>query len=288
MKRSNIFYGVIFGVFLLALMVIPLAIGEDVISSVSILGASPVVGPLTTSDNIALSSCGTVLVQCNTTVTDSNGWNDIDVVNATLWDAGSTTEGASDDNSTHYTNQSCNFTGSGSTANANCDFTFQYHANATEWTCKIYANDSTNNVDSNSTADVTVNTMRALDAENTISFGSLAPGVTSSTDVNNTVTNCGNAAMDLNLSGTNLTNASASVTNISVGNVKYNVTDSDQNYTTGNMTSLTETSTYADFTLAKRTNGVTTNKTYWKIGIPASIETFLYRGNITFTAVADT
>ena len=133
---------------------------------------------------------------------------------------------------------------------------------------------------------MTVNTLRALDANNTIDFTSLAPGATSPSDVNNTVTNCGNSPMDLNMSGTNLTNMSATVTNISVSNVKYNVTDWAQDYAT-NMTSLTTTPTYADFTLAKRTNGFTTNKTYWKISIPAVAENLLYTGTINFTAVAD-
>ncbi len=287
MKRNNIFYGVIFGISLLILLSVPFVIGEDVTSSVTVLGAAPVVGPLATSDDIGLSTCGTVLVWCNATITDTNGWNDIDVVNATLWDDAAADEGDSDDNSSHYTNYSCYFTGSGSTAEANCSFVLYYYANPAEWTCKIYANDSASNVDSNSTADVTVNTLRALDAENTISFGSLAPGATSPSDVNNTVTNCGNSPIDLNLSGTNLTNASATVTNISVTNVKYNVTDWAQDYS-ANMTSLTTTTTYANFSLAKRTNGDTTDKTYWKISIPGSIETLLYTGTINFTAVADT
>jgi hypothetical protein len=288
MKRNNLFYGMVFGVSLLVLLAIPLVIGEDVISSVTILGAAPSVGTITATDPADLSSCGNVVISCNTTITDSNGWNDIDTVNATLWDPASTTEGASDDNSTHYTNYSCYFDGSGSSADAECLFTLQYYANATEWTCKVYANDTTSNVDSNSKTDVTISPLRALDAENTINFGSLAPGTTSPSDINNTVTNCGNSVIDLNVSGTNLTNASATVTNISVTNVKYNLTNPDQNYTY-NMTSLNETqTTRTEFSLAKRANGVSNQTTYWKIGIPASIENLIYTGNVNFTAVADT
>ncbi|UCC91860.1 MAG: hypothetical protein JSV39_01140 [Candidatus Aenigmatarchaeota archaeon] len=287
MKGSNLFYGVIFGISLLVLLSIPFVIGEDVTSSVTVSGAAPVVGPMSTSDNIALSSCGTVLIWCNATVTDSNGWNDIDLVNSTLWDDAAANEGDSDNNSNHYTNYSCYFSGSGSTAEANCSFTLLYYANPAEWTCKIYANDTASNVSSNSTANVTVNTLRALDANNTIDFTSLAPGATSPSDVNNTVMNCGNAAIDLNLSGTNLTNASATVTNISVTNVKYNMTDYAQDYA-ANMTSLTTTTTYADYSLVKRTNGLSISDTYWKISIPGSIETLTYTGTINFTAVADT
>jgi len=121
-----------------------------------------------------------------------------------------------------------------------------------------------------------------------INFGSLSPGGTSTDDVNNTVTNCGNAVIDLNLSGTNLTNASASVANITVGNVKYNVTNPGQDYT-ANMTSLTLSSvTRTEFSLAKRTTTPSNQTTFWKISIPASIENLIFTGAITFMAVADT
>ncbi len=252
--------------------------------------AVPSVSNLTATDPVDLSACSTVVIWCNATVSDGDGWEDVDNVNATLWDDSVTNEGDSDDNSNHYTNYSCTL-GTNTSLNdvpANCSFTVQYYANPAEWTCKIYANDTSSNVDSNSTADVTVNTLRALDAENTINFGSLAPGANSSADINNTITNCGNVAIDLNLSGTNLTNASASVTNISVTNVKYNVTDWNQDYS-DNMTSLLYLDdTRTEFSLAKRTNGESNQTTYWKIGMPASIETLIYTGTITFTAVADT
>ena len=251
--------------------------------------AVPSVSDPIATDPVDLSACSTVVIWCNVSISDGDGWEDIDNVNATLWDPASTTEEDSDDNGMHYTNYSCTL-GTNTSLNdipANCSFTLQYYANPAEWICKIYANDTSSNVDSNSTADVTVNTLRALDAESTISFGSLAPGATSPTDMNNTVTNCGNAAIDLNLSGTNLTNASATITNISVSNVKYNVTDPDQDYT-ANMTSLSYTdATRTEFSLAKRINGPSNQTTYWKISIPAVIENLFYAGNVTFTAVAD-
>jgi hypothetical protein len=252
--------------------------------------APPSVSNVIATDPVDLQACSTVVIWCNATISDGDGWEDIDTVNATLWDTGSTTEGASDNNSNHYTNYSCAL-GTNTSLNdvpANCSFTLQYYANPAEWTCKVYANDTSSNFDSNSTADVTINTLRALDAENTINFGSLAPGATSPADINNTATNCGNSVIDLNLSGTNLTNASATVTNISLTYVKYNVTDAGQNYTV-NMTSLTETPvTRTEFSLAKRTNGPSNQTTYWKIGIPAVIEGLVYTGNVNFTAVADT
>ncbi|NIO22847.1 MAG: hypothetical protein GTN38_02355 [Candidatus Aenigmarchaeota archaeon] len=288
MKGNNFLYSTVFVLVLLALLAIPLAFGEDVTSSVTVGPANPVVSVTTvTPSPVDLSTCGTVTVWCNATITDANGWNDIQAANATLWDITTTTEFASDNSSDHYTNSTCVLgSGSGSVRPVNCTFTVQYYANnATSWNCRVYANDSAGASSSNYT-NFTVNPLIAMDAENTIDFQSLSPGATSPDDVNNTVTNCGNVVIDLNLSGTNLTNVSATVTNISVGNVKYNLTDYAQDYT-ANMTSLNSSSTYTDFSLVKRTNGVSTNKTYWKISIPASIENLVYTGTITFTAVTD-
>jgi len=250
--------------------------------------AVPGVSNMSVSDPVDLNSCSTVVVWCNATITDGDGWyNEIDNVNATLWNEAAANEDSGDDSSNHYTNLSC-VLGENISVNdvfVNCTFTVQYYANPAEWTCKIRANDTDSNAGSNST-NLTVNTLIALDAENTINFGSLSPGENRTDDVNNTVTNCGNVGIDLNLSGTDLTNTSATVTNISVGNVHYNVTDYDQDYATL-MTALSATPTWADFSLGKRTNGVMSNKTYWKIGLPSVIEDLVYTGMITFTAVSD-
>jgi hypothetical protein len=250
---------------------------------------APIVADVVATDLLDLNSCLTVLIWCNATISDDDTWEDIDNVNATLWDSLNSLEETSDDNSLHYTNYSCALETNISlyTVTVNCSFTVQYYANPSNWTCKIYANDSTGNSASNSTDNITINTLRALDAEVAINFGTLAPGVTSASDVNNTVTNCGNVALDLNLSGTNLTNVSASVTNITVGNIKYNVTYPGSDYTV-NMTSLSASPTYANFSLVKRTTTVSTSKTYWKISVPETIENLIYSGTITFTAVEDT
>jgi hypothetical protein len=241
---------------------------------------------------IDLSSCGTVKVWCNATITDSNGWNDVNMVNATFWDPAATSQEAADNNNTHYTSTqytgACTLNGgSGSNVNANCSFTVLYHANPAAWECRIYANDTSSNVGNNSRTGITVNTLRALDANNTIGFGSLSPGATSVSDSDNIVLNCGNTALDLNLSGTDLTNATASVTNVSVSYVKYNVTDAAQSYADA-MIALSTTPAYANFTLAKRTTVLSVDDTYWKIGIPASIENLVFTGTISFTAVPDT
>ena len=252
--------------------------------------AIPSVSDPIATEPIDLSACSTVVLWCNATITDDDGWEDIDVVNATFWDPAATTEDASDDNSSHYTNYTCSL-GTNTTANdvpANCSFTLWYYANPVDWTCKIYANDTSGNVDSNSTTTVTINTLRALDAENTINFGSLAPGATSPSDVNNTVTNCGNAIIDLNLTGTNLTNATASVSNITVTYIKYNLTNANQDYT-ANMTSLTESDlTRSEFSLAKSMANPSNRTTHWKTSLPSVIEELVYTGTITFTAVEDT
>jgi hypothetical protein len=250
--------------------------------------AVPAVSNMSVSDPVDLNACSTVVVWCNASVNDGDGWyNEIYNVNATLWDEAAANEESGDDNSNHYTNLSCVLGQNISVYDVfvNCSFAVQYYANPAEWTCKLRVNDTDSNTGSNST-NLTVNSLIALDAEGGINFGSLSPGATSSADVNNTLTNCGNVPIDLNLSGTDLTNTSATITNITVANIHYNITDYEQDYSTG-MTPLSATSTRNDFSLAKRTNGVMTNKTYWKIGVPSVIEDLIYQGTVTFTAVED-
>jgi len=286
--KNKLLYSSVFVLVLLALLALPLAFGEDVSTSVSIGTSEPEVWNIyfTPTVQIDLSSCGNVTVWCNATVMDANGWNDIQTVNATFWAESETDEGSPNNNSNHYTNSSCNLNGgSGSTVQANCSFTLRYYAIPANWTCAMYATDTASLIGSNS-SNVTINSLISLDAENAINFGSLSPGATSPADMNNTVTNCGNVRMDLNLSGTNLTNTSATVTNITVDRVNYNVTNYSQTYNV-TMTMLSGTSTKADLNLAKRTNGASTSKTYWKISIPASIENLIYEGTVTFTAVTD-
>jgi hypothetical protein len=252
---------------------------------VSIGTAAPVVGNVyVTPSPVDLSSCGNVTFWCNATVTDANGYNDVQTVNATFWAELETNEGSPNNNSNHYTNSSCNLNGgSGSTVQANCSFTLRYYAIPADWTCAVYATDTASLIGSNS-SNVTINSLISLDAENEINFGSLSPGTTSPSDINNTVTNCGNVAIDLNLSGTNLTNFSATVTNITVDYVHYYLT---YGQTYASMTALSGTSNHTNFNLAKRVNGAMTKKTHWKIGIPGSIENLIYSGTITFTAVTD-
>lgn len=250
--------------------------------------APPVVSGMSVTTPVDLSACSSAVVWCNATVSDEADWKNIDVVNATLWDYYLSSDGYADDNNNHYTNSSCTLDENVSLTEVpvRCSFDVQYYANPGTWTCAIHANNTAGESGS-SAANATVNTLRALDAENSMDFGSLSPGSVSPGDVNNGVTNCGNVPIDLNLSGTDLTNATASVTNVSVSYVKYNVTDAAQSYADA-MIALSTTPAYANFTLAKRTTVLSVDDTYWKIGIPASIENLVFTGTISFTAVPDT
>src|SRR3972149_9363956 len=113
--------------------------------------------------SIDLAAGSTKLVACNATVTDTDNWNNITTVNATIWHYIDSTEAAADNNTAHYTNTSCALgTNTSLTARpANCGFNLQYYSNNGTWSCKIRSYNSTGEEASNST-NATINQLVSL------------------------------------------------------------------------------------------------------------------------------
>ena len=268
-----------------------LADNSDVGSSASITNAAPTVGTVAATDPVTLTESGTVTVQCNATITDNNGYGDVSSVSAKLWDPAATTEGGSDDSEKHYTNSSCPLTGgSGTTVDAKCSFTVQYYANPAEWTCKLTATDGSSATGSGQNTAVTVSELKALSTDGSIALGELALGATSASDVNITVTNTGNIAMNVSVDGYGTSDGdgramtcSIGTGHISVGNLKYSLTAGTAY---GSMTSLTDSAVTLDFNLAKRTQSAASTKNVChKLQMPASNAGGSCTGHIIVTAV---
>src|SRR3972149_2412548 len=80
--------------------------------------------------SIDLAAGSTKLVVCNATVTDTDNWNNITAVNATIWHVTNSTEAGADNNNNHYTNTTC-VLGTNTSATArpvDCSFAVQYYA----------------------------------------------------------------------------------------------------------------------------------------------------------------
>lgn len=248
---------------------------------------APTVGTIFAMDPITLSAGTTKQVWCNATVTDADG--DFQQVNSTLWDSAATTETAANDGSNHYTNGNCTLSGSGTSRNANCSFSVQFYANPAEWTCKIYANDTAGNVGSNSTADVTVNQLKAISVTSSITFPEQALGstTTNANEQTTIVTNAGNVLVDVSVYGYGASESdgyamTCTVGTITIGNLRYNTTAA-QDFST-NMTSLTSSAvTLTDFDLAKGASS--TKNIYWKLQTPSTGVGGTCSGNIIVSAV---
>jgi len=253
---------------------------------------APSVGTVAATDPISLNESSSIIVWCNATVTDEDGYVDVTTVNATLWDPADTTEGAADNNTNHYTNSSCALSGgSGTTVNAACVFSLQYYIDAAEWTCKLTAVDNTSATGTNNVTTVTVNQLKALSTDATIAFSELALGATSA-EQNITVANTGNTQIDVSVDGYGSSDGDGYATvctvggsEISLSNLKYNLT-AGQDFT-ANMTVLTDLAvTLADFDLARTTDGTPSTKPiFWKLKIPSSDVGGSCSGKIVITAV---
>lgn len=221
-------------------------------------------------------------VDCSATITDTDNWNNITTVNATFWDAVSSTETSADDNNNHYTNTECTL-GANDTATSrivNCKFYPQYYANASTWTCKIRSYNSTGDLVSNE-SNATVNQLIAVDVtEATIDFGTLALGATSSSDASATVKNTGNVQIDVRLSGDDMTCSPGA---ISVGSIKYSASSGNAY---ADMTALTGGFVTLDLNIPKSTGAASTALTYWKVKIPSSGVGSTCTDTVTFTAVS--
>lgn len=258
-------------VFLFLLLIFPAA-----------LAAAPTIDALTIIDPVSLNPDSTVIVICNSTFSDEDGYANVTSVNATFWDATSSSEEASDDENDHYTNSSCSIGTNTSNISApvTCTFEVEYYANAAAWTCKINVFDDASSA-SNQT-DTTVDTLLALSIPDSVNFGEMDRGGIS-TDLSENVTtvqNAGNVQIDVNLSGDAM---GCTVGVVPVGNIKYSDID-DTAY--NSMTALTGDTINLDLNVTQQTGAITTKDIFWKIKIPDTGVGGSCTNTITFTAVA--
>ena len=242
---------------------------------------APSVGTVTADDPINLLESSTVNVLCNSTVADVDGWANITMVNATIWHS-SSTEGASDDNNYHYTNSSCSLGTNVSETElpASCSFPMEYYSNSGTWSCKLRAYDGSS--EAGNETNTTVNSLIALNIPNTLDFGSMDLGETSTNDTENetSIENTGNTLIDIQLSGDSMSCTSGS---IAVSNIKYSDTDNTEY---SSMTALSGTSTTINLDVAQRTDGASIKDIFWRILIPSTGAGGSCSNTITFTAIA--
>jgi hypothetical protein len=235
------------------------------------------------ANQIDLVAGGNVLVFCNATINDSNGYSDIASARAVFYDTVASSATAADNNESHYTNTSCTLSvGSGISRDASCSFNVRYYANNNTWACNMTAFDL-DNANGTGLDNTVVNLLVAINVSTQVlDYGTLAPLDISNSTLEN-ITNHGNGQIDLSVNGTDM--GCTAIGTIPVTAQHYNITGSGVTYATMGELSLSSVLT-TTFDLAKRTDasGDRIRETYWKIQAPVGVKG-ICTGNVTMAAV---
>jgi hypothetical protein len=246
---------------LCVLLLLTLAIPSAIASPQSI-------GPVTINPTpIDLTAGSATLITCTATINDSDGSGNIVLVNATFWDSTASSENSTDDNAGHYSTSNCSVArhNTPSSSDYACSFSLYYYANPSDWICKMRSYDEIL-VEVSSQETVAVNQLTALELSSaSLDFGTVALGSSSVSDINISVANMGNVAIDVNVSGTGFNCTSGG---FGAGYARFSA---GQGEDYGNMTSLSvASSTLAIDITQSDAIELSSKSIFWKISIPSS------------------
>jgi hypothetical protein len=251
--------------------------------------------------NITITAGSTKKIYCNATVRSWEGFNDITLVNATLYHVSTSSHNATDNFNNHYTNSSCIINsslnlGAPFTGWFVCSFDVLYYSNNGTWNCNVTVSNSYTSINSNFTGSGNATTLfypvYALNVTDGIDYGGVAVEDYSAPDRTANITNLGNMGINISVEGygtrknDGLAMNCSVVGNISVENERFSAS-SGQSY--GAKTSLVSTSggiNIPGLTMPKQINStLVQNATYWQIYIPPN-PAGNCTGFVIFTAVA--
>ncbi|MFC1648274.1 hypothetical protein ACFL1B_02335 [Nanoarchaeota archaeon] len=250
-----------------------------VVTTVNITNSYPEILSVVLPSSVTLTAGQTVSVTANVTVRDYDGYNDINLVNATFYDASVANATAPSDRNYHYKNTSCVQTGgTGFTANYSCTFSVYYYANnGSVWTANATAKDQGDFTDFES-GTATIEPLLAINVTDEIDFGNMAVGDVSTTGIEANVTNFGNVLINVSVYGYGSTTGDGlamvcTQRNITIGYEKFSVNNSTPYVS---MTALaTAAQNIPGLQMYQRTNdtagGEVYNITYWRLQVPVSL-----------------
>ena len=190
--------------------------GTTATTSLEVGNASPSVSSVTLNagSNIRLVEDGATTVSATATITDTNGYADIqEVLGRLFWsNSVNATNCTANINNCTATTTCATSSCAGNNCLATCNFALWFvatptDANAATWDCWIQVKDTKGTTTSatNTAQGIEVITLNALDVGNTINYGSLAPNAKNDPlDKLVRATTTGNAAIDANISGTDM------------------------------------------------------------------------------------
>ena len=261
-------------------------------STANATNVAPVVSSVTVNggSNIDLNAGTTKTVTCTGVISDDNGYDDISSASAVFYQStgdNTASYNSADDYNNHYTDSSCTLTSGYDTTkkNVTCTFEVQYFANPSIWACNITATDASGATGSG-VSNENISELVAIDVDNTIDFGAMAAGATSSNDVNETLRNYGNVKLDMGLNGTDMSCTMRG--SIPVENIKVDSTSNTAYSSMATLNTSMQYDTECDFLHKQDQNlGTYATKTYYfKLSIPTGTKGEC-SGTIQFTAVKD-
>lgn len=260
-----------------------------VVSGVSVNGGS----------TISLTEGTTVSVSWTSTVTDTDGYDDISSAEGVLYRSGvSGAESCSANQNNCYADSSCDLSGcSGNSCTATCTISMQFFTEPTDsgspypteyWRGWVEATDDFAETGEawSATGSPDVETMAATSVTSVINYDPLLPGDdTGSSNETTTVTNTGNTILDLEMSGDNFCTdyPTCSGSQIAVGYQEFYTST----FTYGLGTPLSSSPETVQIDLAKSTSNPANSSTsiYWGMGVPNPKEDGGYSGANTLLAV---
>ncbi len=247
--------------------------------------------------DITLVGGATTTIFATGTVSDQNGYADLTSATTTIFRSGVGESCTADNNNCYIAGPSlCSFTNcSGSTCDIECSVDMYYHADPTDigtfagetWRALLAIEDGAGAVATATAPSVDLITVRALAVEESIDYGTLAVNAdTGSYNATTTIVNIGNAALDVSIEGTDLTDGSASVIPVS-----------EQIFATSTFTysactfcsQLATTSTTYELDLAKptSTSPAIVDEIFWGLAVPFGVAGAPHSGVNIFYAVGD-
>ena len=249
---------------------------------------------LNTGQNISLIPGTVSRVYATGTVSDINGYADLYQATSTFYRSGATGGAACTVNNNDCYRSTCTFTNcSGNSCTASCYADIYYFADPTDvgstysgqqWYAYLEARDTSAGYGFATTPSVEVNSLRAIDVTGPISYGSIAvSGNTGATNASSSVKNQGNMIIDLQISGTGLSDGGSSL--IPANQQKFSTTT----FSYGTCTTchlLSSTSPYTlDTNIVKPTvvSPPVTSKVYWGVAVPYGTNNTPHSGMTVFT-----
>lgn len=252
--------------------------------------------------DISLISGTTTRIYATGTVTDLNGYTDIETATTTFYQnglAGGVGYSCTPDNNNCYrmTGSQCSFTNcSGNSCDVVCYADMYYHTNPTDtgstyaadaWTAFLDVSDQSGEIATTTSVSVDLLTLRAIAVDSTIDYGALEVNSdTGSYNATTTVQNIGNDALDISVEGTDLTDGGSSQIPVT----EQIFATSTFTYTACTVCSALSTSaTSYELDLAKpaSTTPSIADQLFWGIAVPFGVAGTAHSGTNTFYAIGD-